>query len=63
MQMPKSNPEFEAFTDFIDKLVRVPRSTIKRGMTIHRKKAAANPNRPGPKRKRATDDASRAPAD
>ena len=45
----KTNPEFDAFTAFMDKLVKVPRSTIKRGITVHRKKAAANPNRPGPK--------------
>jgi len=53
---PEGTPEFEAFTDFMDKLVKVPRSTIKRGITVHRKKSAANPNRPGPKpgRKRAT---------
>jgi len=48
--MPNTTPEYEAFTDFMDKLVKVPRSTIKRGITLHRKKAAANPNRPGPKR-------------
>ena len=48
-----TNPELEKFTDFMDKLVRVPRSTIKRGMTVYRKKAAKNPNRPGPKPKRA----------
>lgn len=49
--MPETNQEFENFTDFMDKLVRVPRSTIKRGMTVHRKKAAGNPNKPGPKPK------------
>ncbi len=43
--------EFDAFTEFMDKLVQVPHSTIKRGITVHRKKAAANPNRPGPKPK------------
>ena len=55
------NPQFEAFTEFMDKLVRVPRSTIKRGITVHRKKAAKNPNRPGPKPKltRKRGDASR----
>jgi hypothetical protein len=58
--MPDATPEYEAFTDFMDKLVQVPHSTIKRGITVHRKKAAANPNRPGPKltRKQATGDAS-----
>ncbi|MEX2304205.1 MAG: hypothetical protein WD733_24895 [Bryobacterales bacterium] len=59
--MPDTTPEYEAFTDFMDKLVKVPHSTIKRGITNHRKKSAANPNRPGPKpgRKRATNGASR----
>lgn len=50
MQTLETSPEFETFTDFMDKLVKVPHSTIKRGITVHRKKAAANPNRPGPKR-------------
>ena len=50
--MAKTNPEFDAFTAFMDKLVKVPHATIKRGITMHRKKAAANPNRPGPKPKR-----------
>lgn len=51
-----TSPDYEAFTDFMDKLVRVPRSTIKRGMTVHRKKAAAKPNRPGPKPKAQRED-------
>lgn len=59
MRMPETNPEYESFTAFMDKLVKVPRSTIKRGITVHRKKSAANPNRTGPKPKRATSDASR----
>jgi hypothetical protein len=63
MQMPETNQEFDVFTAFMDKLVKVPHSTIKRGMTVHRKKSAANPNRPGPKPKRATADASRASAE
>ena len=69
MQMPdktpEETPEYRAFTDFMDKLVKVPHSTIKRGITVHRKKSAANPNRPGPKpgTKRATRGASRDSAD
>lgn len=57
--MPETNPEFDAFTAFMDKLVKVPHSTIKRGITVHRKKSAKNPNRPGPKGKRATSGVSR----
>ena len=52
---PHTSPEYDRFTEFMDKLVRVPHSTIKRGITVHRKKAAQNPNRPGPKPKRPTD--------
>lgn len=63
MQMSETNQEFDAFTAFMDKLVKVPHSTIKRGITIHRKKSAANPNRTGPKPKRATTDVSRASAE
>ena len=51
---PPTSPEYDRFTEFMDKLIRVPRSTIKRGITVHRKKSALNPNRPGPKGNRAT---------
>lgn len=47
-----TNTEYDRFTAFMDKLIRVPHSTIKRGITVHRKKAAENPNRPGPKPKK-----------
>ena len=55
---PNTSPEYDRFTEFMDKLIRVPHSTIKRGITVHRKKSALNPNRPGPKRNRATAGAS-----
>ena len=37
---PYTSVEYDRFTEFMDKLIRVPHSTIKRGMTVHRKKAA-----------------------
>jgi len=50
-----STKEFLTFTNFMDKLVRVPRSTVERAMRSHRKKSAKNPKRRGPKPKGAKD--------
>ena len=51
MQMDKTNPEFSAFTGLVDRLLAVPRSEIQKRVEEHRKRAAKNQNRPGPKRK------------
>jgi hypothetical protein len=45
------NHEYEAFTDFMDKLVRVPHDAVKARVEEHRERAKRNPNRPGPKPK------------
>lgn len=50
-QMSKTNPEFEAFTNLVDRVLAVPASTIKARVEEHRRQAAQNPNRPGPKPK------------
>jgi hypothetical protein len=44
--------EFEAFTALVDRVLAVPASVIKQRVEEHRKQAALNPNRPGPKPKR-----------
>jgi hypothetical protein len=43
--------EFDAFTTLVDRVLAVPRSVIKQRVEEHRKQAAENPNRPGPKPK------------
>ncbi|MEO8097226.1 MAG: hypothetical protein ABI811_05950 [Acidobacteriota bacterium] len=48
----KHSQEFDAFTTLVDRVLAVPHSVIKRRVEEHRKQAALNPNRPGPKPKR-----------
>ena len=60
MQMNKTNPEFTAFTSLMNRLLSVPHSVIQERVEEHRKRAAKNPNRPGPKRKPAQRRAGRA---
>lgn len=50
--MPKHSVEYERFTDLVDRVLAVPHAVIKRRVEEHRKRAALNPNRPGPKPKR-----------
>lgn len=42
--------EFHAFDSLMDRLLTVPKATIHERMAEHRKRADANPNKPGPKR-------------
>jgi hypothetical protein len=44
--------EYDKFTSLVDRVLSVPHSVIKERIEEHRKKAALNPNRPGPKPKR-----------
>ncbi len=48
----KHSDEYERFTDLVDRVLAVPHSVIKERVEEHRKRAAQNPNRPGPKPKR-----------
>lgn len=48
--MPHSR-EFDAFTKLVDRVLAVPHSVIKKRVTEHKKRAAKNPNKRGPKRK------------
>ena len=43
--------EYKAFARLVDNVLAVPASTIKARVEAHRREAAANPNRPGPKPK------------
>ena len=43
--------EYKAFTRLVDDVLAVPASTIKGRVEAHRREAAMNPNRPGPKPK------------
>lgn len=47
----KHSAEYEAFTALVDRVLAVPHSVIKERVEEHRRKAALNPNRPGPKPK------------
>ena len=44
--------EYDAFTNLVDRVLSVPHSEIQRRVEAHRKEAAKNPNRRGPKPKR-----------
>jgi hypothetical protein len=48
----KSNPEYEAFTQTLDKLLTVSHDELKKRMEAYKHQAAKNPNRRGPKSKR-----------
>jgi len=56
------NPEFVAFENLLGRLLAVPHSELRKRVERHRKQAAKNPNKPGPKGKRSNG-ASRASAD
>jgi hypothetical protein len=47
----KPNPEFDAFTSLVDRVLSVPRAEIHRREQEYQKEAAQNPKRRGPKRK------------
>ena len=49
---PKTNPEFDAFTRTVDRLLSVPKAEILRRETEYRKQADQNPHKRGPKPKR-----------
>lgn len=44
--------EYTAFVRLVDNTLAVPASTIKERAEAHRREAAMNPNRPGPKPKK-----------
>lgn len=43
--------EYDRFTSLVDRVLAVPHSVIKQRVEEYRRKAALNPNRPGPKPK------------
>jgi hypothetical protein len=45
----KHSVEYEKFTALVDRVLAVPHSVIQQRVVEHRKQAALNPNRPGPK--------------
>jgi hypothetical protein len=47
----KPNPEFDAFTNLVDRVLAVPHAEIQRREQEYQKQAALNPKRRGPKRK------------
>jgi len=47
----KHSAEYERFTNLVDSVLAVPHSVIKQRLEEHRKQAATNPSKPGPKRK------------
>lgn len=51
MQMRESNPEFDAFTKTMDKLLTVSPDELRRRLAAHKEQANKNPRKRGPKRK------------
>lgn len=51
LSLMKHSAEFEAFDNLVGRVLAVPSSVIKQRLEEHRKQAALNPNRPGPKPK------------
>jgi len=49
--MKHKSEEFESFTKLVDRVLAVPRSVIKGRVEEHKKHAAKNPNKRGPKPK------------
>jgi hypothetical protein len=49
--MRESNPEFDAFTRSIDKILTVSHDELKRRMEAYKEQAAKNPRKRGPKPK------------
>jgi hypothetical protein len=49
--MSKTSKEFQAFDSLMGKLLTVPKSTIHERHAEHKKKAALNPRKRGPKAK------------
>lgn len=60
-EMVEGPEAFMRFQDAMKKVLSVPHSVIKERIEEHRKEAALNPNRRGPKPKRKRGGASRAP--
>jgi hypothetical protein len=50
--MGKPSKEYHAFVSLIDKLLTVPKSTINERHAEHKKRAALNPRKRGPKPKK-----------
>ncbi len=49
--MARPAKEYQAFTSLVDKLLTVPKSTIQERHAEHKKRAALNPRKRGPKSK------------
>jgi hypothetical protein len=48
----KGNVEYERFNNLVDQVISVPHSVIQKRVEEHRRAAARNPHRPGPKPKK-----------
>jgi hypothetical protein len=49
--MKKPTPEFDAFTNAVDRLLAVPRGKLQRREREYRERVALNPRKRGPKKK------------
>ena len=61
--MARPPKEYQAFTSLVDELLTVPKSTIQERHAEHKKKAALNPRKRGPKPKATSSSASDPDAD
>lgn len=57
------SPAYESFERLLDTLLSVPHDAVERMVDEHRARAAANPRRPGPKRKQKDHDHERSAED
>jgi len=49
---PRMSPEYDRFTNLVDRVMSVPRAEILRREAEYKKQSAENPNRRGPKPKK-----------
>jgi len=50
----KGNVEYDRFTNLVDQVLSVPHAVIQKRVEEHRRAAAINPHRPGPKLKKSS---------
>lgn len=50
----EGNVEYDRFTNLVDRVLSVPHSVIQKRIEEHRRAAARNPHRPGPKPKKSS---------
>jgi hypothetical protein len=63
MREKRPNPEFDAFTKLVDRMLLISHTEVLRRETKYQEEAAKNPRRRGPKRKLKPSSVGHAPND